>query len=241
MKDDGRKLIILPTYNEVGNIQEIIPLLIEQDHQIDILVVDDDSPDKTATVVEKMQQKYSNLFLIKRPTKLGLGTAYVVGFRYALKEGYDLIFEMDADFSHDPKEIPKFLQAIKNYDLVIGSRYIRGVNVVNWPMSRLFLSWSANLYTRIVTGLPIRDATSGFKCFRREVLEDIDLDRVHSDGYAFQIEMDFKAWKKGYRLLEIPIVFVDRYVGVSKMNPGIVREAVWMVWKLRILSLLGRL
>jgi len=241
MKDDGRKLIILPTYNEVGNIQEIIPLLIEQDHQIDILVVDDDSPDKTATVVEKMQQKYSNLLLIKRPAKLGLGTAYVAGFRYALKEGYDLIFEMDADFSHDPKEIPKFLQAIKNYDLVIGSRYIRGVNVVNWPMSRLFLSWLANLYTRIVTGLPIRDATSGFKCFRREVLEDIDLDRVHSDGYAFQIEMDFKAWKKGYRLLEIPIVFVDRYVGVSKMNPGIVREAVWMVWKLRILSLLGRL
>ena len=241
MKGDERKLIILPTYNEVGNIQEIIPLLIEQDHQIDILVVDDDSPDKTATVVEKMQQKYSNLFLIKRSAKLGLGTAYVVGFRYALKEGYDLIFEMDADFSHDPKEIPKFLQAIKNYDLVIGSRYIRGVNVVNWPMSRLFLSWLANLYTRIVTGLPIRDATSGFKCFRREVLEDIDLDRVHSDGYAFQIEMDFKAWKKGYRLLEIPIVFVDRYVGVSKMNPGIVREAVWMVWKLRILSLLGRL
>lgn len=241
MTGDERKLIILPTYNEVGNIQEIIPLLIEQDDQIDILVVDDDSPDKTATVVEKMQKKYSNLFLIKRSAKLGLGTAYVAGFRYALKGGYDIIFEMDADFSHDPKEIPKFLEAIKDYDLVIGSRYIRGVNVVNWPMSRLFLSWLANLYTRIVTGLPIRDATSGFKCFRREVLENIDLDCIHSDGYAFQIEMDFKAWKKGYRLLEIPIVFVDRYVGVSKMNPGIVKEAVWMVWKLRILSILGKL
>jgi dolichol-phosphate mannosyltransferase len=165
----------------------------------------------------------------------------VEGFRYALKEGYDFIFEMDADFSHDPKEIPRFLEKMGEYDLVIGSRYILGVNVVNWPMSRLLLSWSANLYTRIITGLPVRDATSGYKCFRREVLETIDLDRINSDGYAFQIEMDFKAWKKKYRLHEIPIVFVDRSAGVSKMHHGIVREAAWMVWKLRLLNLMGKL
>ncbi len=241
MKGDERKLVILPTYNEVGNIQEIIPLIFAQAKQIEILVVDDSSPDNTAAVVEKLQEKHSNLHLIKRQDKLGLGTAYVTGFRYALEKGYDLIFEMDADFSHDPKEIPQFLKVIQDNDLVIGSRYIRGVNVVNWPMSRLLLSWLANLYTRIVTGLPVKDNTSGYKCFRRKVLETIDLDRVHSDGYAFQIEMNFKAWKNGHRLLEIPIVFVDRYIGVSKMNPGIVREAVWMVWKLRILSLFGRL
>jgi dolichol-phosphate mannosyltransferase len=178
---------------------------------------------------------------MKRPKKLGLGTAYVAGFRYALERDYDFIFEMDADFSHDPEEIPNFIKAIEDYDLVIGSRYIRGANVVNWPISRLLLSWSANVYSRFITGLPIKDTTSGYKCFRREVLDSIDLDRVHSDGYAFQIEMDFLAWKKGYRLHEISIVFVDRYVGVSKMNPGIVREAAWIVWKLRIMSLLGKL
>ena len=172
---------------------------------------------------------------------MGLGTAYVAGFRFALERQYNIIFEMDADFSHDPEEIPRFLETIRDYDLVIGSRYIRGVNVVNWPMSRLLLSWLANLYTRIVTGLPLKDSTSGYKCFRRRVLEAIDLDRVNSDGYAFQIEMDFKAWEKGFRLIEIPIVFVDRDVGVSKMNSGIVREAAIMVWRLRFLSLLGRL
>jgi dolichol-phosphate mannosyltransferase len=241
MKDDERILVILPTYNEVGNIQEIIPLIFAQAEEIEVLVVDDASPDKTAVVVEKMQEKNANLHLIKRQSKLGLGTAYVTGFRYALENGYDLIFEMDADFSHDPKEIPQFLKAIRNNDLVIGSRYIRGVNVVNWPMSRLLLSWMANQYTRVVTGLPLKDATSGYKCFRREVLETIDLDRIRSDGYAFQIEIDFIAWKKGYRVFEIPIIFIDRYVGVSKMNPGIVQEAAWMVWKLRISSLLGKL
>jgi dolichol-phosphate mannosyltransferase len=171
---------------------------------------------------------------------MGLGTAYVAGFRYALKEKYDLIFEMDADLSHDPKEIPRFIEAANRYDLVIGSRYIHGVNAINWPLSRLLLSWFANLYTRIVTGMPLRDATSGYKCFRKEILEAIDLNRIDSDGYAFQIEMDFKAWKMGFRLQEIPIVFVDRDRGTSKMNRRIVREAVWIVWKFRIQSILGK-
>ena len=240
MKKD-RVLVIIPTYNEVENIQNLVPLVMKKDPRIEILVIDDNSPDGTAVVVEEMRTTTPGLHLMKRPTKMGLGTAYVAGFKFALERDYHLIFEMDADFSHDPKEIPRFLEAMEAYDLVIGSRYIEGVNVVNWPLSRLILSWSANMYTRIITGLPVKDATSGFKCFRRDVLQAIDLNRIHSDGYAFQIEMDFKAWKKGYRLLEIPIVFVDRNLGVSKMHPGIVREAAWMVWKLRLLSLMGRL
>lgn len=241
VRRDERILVIIPTYKEVENIQDLVPQVLAQDSGIEILVIDDNSPDGTAKAVKKMMQRIPKLHLMERPDKMGLGTAYVSGFRFALEAGYDLIFEMDADFSHDPKEIPRFLEAIDGYDVVIGSRYIRGVNVVNWPMSRLLLSWLANLYTRIVTGLPLRDSTSGYKCFKRKVLEAIDLDGVHSDGYAFQIEMDFKALKKGFRVLEIPIVFVDRNVGVSKMNPGIIREAAWIVWKLRLLSLLGRL
>ena len=234
-------LVIIPTYNELENIQKLIPQVLAQNSKIEILVVDDNSPDGTATAVERIMQTTSRLHLLKRPSKMGLGTAYVAGFRFALEKEYNFIFEMDADFSHDPNEIARFLEAIHDYDLVIGSRYIRGVNVVNWPMSRLLLSWLANLYTRIVTDLPLKDSTSGYKCFRREVLEAIDLERVNSDGYAFQIEMDFKAWKKGFRLREIPIVFVDRNVGVSKMSSGIVREAALMVWKLRFLSIVGRL
>ncbi len=234
-------LVIIPTYNERDNIVKLIPAVLSQDSRIDILVVDDSSPDGTSEVVDKMRKKNDRISLLKRSKKAGLGTAYVEGFNHALKKDYDLIFEMDADFSHDPKEIPRFIEAMNEYDLVIGSRYISGVNVVNWPMSRLFLSWAANLYTRIITGLPVRDATSGFKCFRRCVLESIDLNNIHSDGYAFQIEMDFKAYRKGFRILEIPIIFVDRDVGVSKMNPGIVREAAFIVWKLRLLSLIGRL
>lgn len=238
---DKRILVIIPTYNERENIQKLIPMVMDKHASIDILVVDDNSPDGTAYEVEKWANKTSRVRLMKRPAKLGLGTAYVAGFRFALESLYDLIFEMDADFSHDPKEIPKFLEVMGRYDLVIGSRYVQGVNVVNWPMSRLLLSWSANLYTRVITGLPVKDSTSGYKCFKREVLETIDLDRVHSDGYAFQIEMNYKVWKKGYSIFEIPIVFEDRNVGVSKMNPGIVREAAWMVWKLRLLGLLGRI
>jgi dolichol-phosphate mannosyltransferase len=237
-----RILIIIPTYNEVENITRLIPQVLNKNAAIEILVVDDNSPDGTAEAVEKMIGDVNGrVHLMRRKAKQGLGTAYVAGFKYAIEHQYDLIFEMDADFSHDPQEIPNFLKAMKEHDLVIGSRYIQGVNVVNWPISRLILSWSANLYTRWITRLPIYDATSGYKCFRRPVLEAINLDRIKSDGYGFQIEMDFLAWKKGFRLKEIPIIFVDRNAGESKMNPGIVREAAWMVWKLRILSLLRML
>jgi dolichol-phosphate mannosyltransferase len=234
-------LIIIPTYNEVQNIRDLVPLVLSQDQRIDILVVDDNSPDGTAAAVDGLMDNEPRLNLIKRDSKMGLGTAYVAGFRFALKADYDLIFEMDADFSHDPAEIPNFISNMDDNGLVIGSRYIKGVNVINWPISRLILSWLANLYTRIVTGLSVKDATSGYKCFKRGVLESIDLDMIHSDGYAFQIEMDYKAWKNGYRILEIPIVFVDRNIGISKMNPGIIREAVWIVWKLRLLSIFKKL
>ena len=234
-------LVIIPTYNEVQNIQKIIPRVLQQDPGIEILVVDDNSPDGTAETVERWCKKTSRIHLIRRSDKLGLGTAYVEGFRYAIQQNYQLIFQMDADLSHDPNEIPNFLKVIDRFDLILGSRYIQGVNVVNWPMSRLLLSWFANLYSRIVTGMPVRDATGGFKCFHRYVLEKINLDHIHSDGYAFQIEMSYKVWKKGFRLKEIPIIFVDRNVGISKMHSGIVREAAWMVWKLHFLSILGRL
>ena len=236
-----RVLVIIPTYDERENIQVVIPRVLAQDRKIEVLVVDDGSPDGTADVVKGMMEKNKRIHILERSGKQGLGAAYVAGFRYALREGYDLIFEMDADLSHDPEEISRFLEAMKDHDLVIGSRYVQGVNVVNWPMSRLLLSWMANLYTRVVTGLPVRDATSGYKCFRREVLEAVDLDNIRSDGYSFQIEMHFKAWKKGFRLKEISIVFVDRKVGVSKMHSGIVSEAAWMVWKLRFLGMIGRL
>ncbi len=176
-----------------------------------------------------------------RERKLGLGSAYVAGFRYALERGYDAVFEMDADFSHNPDSIPEFLSELKTADLVVGSRYLHGVTVVNWPLLRLVLSYGANLYTRIITGLPLKDATGGYKCFRRQVLQALDLSRVHSDGYGFQIEINFKAWRKGFRIREIPILFVDRRAGVSKMSRRIVWEAAWMVWRLRILDLLGAL
>jgi len=241
MKKSDKMLVIIPTYNEIQNIEKLIPEILHQNPLIDILVVDDHSPDGTANVVRAWSGKSKRVKLLEREQKLGLGTAYVTGFRYALDSGYDLIFEMDADFSHDPKTINEFIKSISNYDLVIGSRYIEGVNVVNWPLSRLLLSWFANLYTRLITRMPIKDATSGFKCFRRSVLEAIDLNGIHSDGYAFQIEMHFKAWKKGFRLKEIPIVFVDRNIGVSKMSSGIIREAAIMVWRLRIMGILGKI
>jgi dolichol-phosphate mannosyltransferase len=180
------------------------------------------------------------IHLIRRERKMGLGTAYVRGFKYAIEQKFDYVFEMDADFSHDPNEIPNFLKAIEEADLVIGSRYSNGVNVVNWPMKRLLLSYFANIYTKVITGLPITDATGGFKCYRREVLENIDLDIIKSNGYSFQIEMTFHIWKKGFRIKEIPIIFVDRRSGTSKMNKQIVREAVWMVWKLRLQSIFDK-
>jgi len=236
-----RTLVVIPTYNEAENIGRIVPRVLEQDPSIDVLIVDDSSPDGTGTLVRGMQQQQPRIHMVERNGKMGLGTAYVAGFKYALARGYDYIFEMDADFSHNPKEIPRFLEKIRDHDLVIGSRYAYGVRVLNWPMQRLLLSYSANVYTRLITGLPLSDATGGFKCFRKEVLRAIDLDKIHSNGYAFQIEMNYKAWKKGFRLVETPIVFLDRRSGISKMSKAIIREAFFMLWKLRIRGLLGKL
>lgn len=236
-----KTLIIIPTYNELENLPKLLPVVLSQDSSINVLIVDDNSPDGTAVYVENEMKNNERIHLIKRSSKQGLGTAYIAGFKYALQNSFDLIFEMDADFSHDPNEIPKFLEEIKNTDLVLGSRYITGVNVINWPMRRLLLSWFANFYTRVITGMSVHDATGGYKCFRREVLQAIDLDKVTSNGYAFQIEMTFKAWKKGFRIKEIPIIFVDRVKGKSKMSKKIVREAVTMVWKLRLKSIFGLL
>ena len=234
-----KSLIIIPTYNELDNVRKIIPDILGRNDNVDVLIVDDNSPDGTGIFIEQLTQETDRIKLIKRQSKMGLGTAYIQGFKFALQNGYDYIFEMDADYSHDPKEIKNFLEAIKEHDLVLGSRYKTGVNVINWPMRRLMLSYFANSYTRFVTGLPVRDATGGFKCFRRKVLESIDLDSIKSNGYAFQIEMTFKAHKKGFRIAEIPIIFVDRFHGTSKMSKKIVREAVLMVWKLRIRSTFG--
>jgi dolichol-phosphate mannosyltransferase len=236
-----KALIIIPTYNEIENIEKIITEAKQNAQDISILVIDDNSPDGTAEKVRELQTKFEKIELIEREGKLGLGTAYVAGFKYALENGFDYVFEMDADYSHDPAEIPNFMEAIKDADLVIGSRYIKGVNVVNWPLSRLLLSYFANMYTRWITGLPLCDSTSGYKCFRSEVLRAIDLDKIHSGGYSFQIEMSFKAWKLGFRVKEIPIIFIDRAIGKSKMSKKIVREAVLMVWRLKIRSLFGKI
>jgi dolichol-phosphate mannosyltransferase len=237
-----RALVIIPTYNERENISRIIEAILEMDPRLEILVVDDGSPDSTGDIVETIGRSNPRVHLLRREKKLGLGTAYIAGFKWALERRYDYIFEMDADFSHDPGHLPEFLRAIETADLVIGSRYRGGrVTVVNWPMSRLLLSYFANVYARIVTGVPLWDLTAGFKCFRRAVLESIDLDDVRSNGYAFQIEVHFRSWRKKFRIVEIPIVFVDRTEGTSKMSKAIVREAVWMVWRLRFWALRGRL
>jgi dolichol-phosphate mannosyltransferase len=235
------KLIIIPTYNERENIDPLLTRLMALPYDLHVLVVDDGSPDGTAAAVREWMAREPRVHLLERPRKMGLGTAYLAGFRYALEQGAEYVFEMDADFSHDPEAIGGFLEAAREADLVLGSRYLNGgVTVVNWPLQRLILSFGANAYTRWITGLPVHDATGGFKCFRRRVLEGIRLDKVQSDGYAFQIEISFKAWKKGFTIKEIPIVFVDRRAGVSKMNKKIVYEAAWMVWKLRLNDLLGR-
>jgi dolichol-phosphate mannosyltransferase len=229
-----RALVIVPTYNEKDNIPRLIPEILSQDPSLEVLVVDDGSPDGTGAVVDGIAATDARVHVIHRSGKLGLGTAYVAGFKWALERGYDLMFEMDSDFSHSPDRLPGFLEAIRTSDLVIGSRYQGGrVNVVNWPMSRLLLSYFANIYARTVTGLRVADTTAGFRCFRREVLASIDFDHVRSNGYAFQIEMTFRTWRKGFRIVEIPIVFVDRLEGSSKMSKHIVREAVLMVWRLR--------
>jgi len=227
-----KSIIVIPTYNEVDNVRTLIPRLLELPYPLEILVVDDNSPDGTAAAVEEFMATVPRVHLLKRKGKLGLGSAYIAGFRYALEHGADVIFEMDADFSHDPAAIPEFLSAIEDCDIVLGSRYLNGVTVVNWPLSRLILSYSANVYTRILTGLPVKDATGGFKAIRREVLETIDLSRIRSDGYSFQIEVSFQAYRRGFKIKEIPIVFADRRVGISKMSRKIIYEATWMVWRL---------
>ena len=236
-----KSLIIVPTYNELENIRRLLPELMAIDPDVHVLVVDDNSPDGTGKLADGLAAENERISVLHRPAKLGLGSAYVDGFRYAIQQDVDCVFEMDADFSHDPAVIPRFIEEIASCDVVIGSRYISGINVVNWPMSRLLLSYFANIYTRVVTGMTIRDTTSGFKCFRREVLEHIDLDSVRSDGYAFQIEMNFRCWRKGYRLREIPIIFVDRRSGTSKLSRGVINEAVWIVWWLRLQRLTRRL
>ncbi|HEX6599851.1 MAG TPA: polyprenol monophosphomannose synthase [Gemmatimonadaceae bacterium] len=235
-----RALVIVPTYNERENIRRLVDSVLSQDARIDMLIVDDGSPDGTGAIVEEIGASNARVHLLSRPKKMGLGTAYVAGFRWALARDYAYVLEMDADFSHDPAHLPQFLAAIENTDLVLGSRYQEGrVTVVNWPINRLILSYLANMYARAITGLHVWDATGGFKCFRRSVLEAIDLDHVRSNGYAFQIEMTFRAVRKHFRITEIPIVFVDRTEGTSKMSPHIVREAVWMVWRLRWWALRG--
>jgi len=232
-------LVVTPTYNEAENIVQFINEVLSKDPRLEILIVDDNSPDGTAGMIKKMQAGNPRIHLLERERKMGLGTAYVAGFKYALARDFGAVFEMDADFSHDPKEIPAFIEKIETADVVIGSRYVGGVRVLNWPIRRLLLSYGASVYTRYVTGLPVKDTTAGFKCFRRKVLETINLDKVHSNGYAFQIEMSFKAWKKGFSLLEHPIIFMDRRSGTSKMSHKIVYEAVLMVWKLKFKSLFG--
>ncbi len=230
-------LVIVPTYNEKENISELVRSVLSVDERLGVLVVDDNSPDGTGDIVDAIAAREPRVHALHREGKMGLGSAYIAGFKWALANtDAKYVFEMDADFSHDPGALPEFLEAIQTNDLVIGSRYLEGITVVNWPLSRLVLSKGANIYTRIVTGLPLKDSTGGFKCFRREVLERLPLDTIKSDGYSFQIEMNFICWKKGFRIKEIPIIFVDRRVGISKMSKSIIWEAAFMVWRLRFMN-----
>lgn len=236
------KLVIVPTYNELENISDMVQTVMQLEGNFELLIIDDGSPDGTAQVVKTLQNTYEGrLHLMERAGKLGLGTAYISGFRWALERNYDFIFEMDCDFSHDPKDLIRLYEAIQNrsYDLAVGSRYITGVNVVNWPMGRVLMSYFASKYVNLVTGLPINDATAGFKCYHRSVLEGIDLNAIQFIGYAFQIEMKFTAWKLGYKLVEVPIIFTDRTRGQSKMSPGIFKEAVLGVIWMKIKSIIS--
>jgi dolichol-phosphate mannosyltransferase len=243
MKLEKESLVIIPTYNEMENIENMIRIIFSLSRSFHILIIDDNSPDGTADIVKSLQHQFPDqLFLEQRPGKLGLGTAYIHGFKYALEQGYQFIFEMDADFSHNPYDLSKLFRACakEGYDLAIGSRYVKGVNVVNWPMGRVLMSYCASWYVRLITGMPIRDTTAGFKCYRRKVLETINLERISFIGYAFQIEMKFLAWKYGFRIKEIPIIFTDRAKGTSKMSQGIFKEAVLGVVKIKIRSLFHR-
>lgn len=230
-------IVIIPTYNEKENIENIIRAVMGLEKAFNMLIIDDGSPDGTAAIVKRLMagEFTDRLFLIERNGKLGLGTAYIAGFKWAVEQGYDYVFEMDADFSHNPNDLPRLYAACaaEGYDVAIGSRYISGVNVVNWPMSRVLMSYYASKYVRMMTGMPIRDTTAGFKCYRRQVLETIDLDSIRFKGYAFQIEMKFTAYKCGFRLKEVPVIFVNRELGTSKMSGGIFSEAVFGVMRLR--------
>ena len=234
-----KTLVISPTYNERKNIKLLVDMVLGNYPDFDLLIIDDSSPDGTSEKVKDLQSKYENLYLEIRGKKLGLGTAYIYGFKWALDHKYDRIVQMDADLSHNPKDLPMLVKNLDEYDLVIGSRYIKGISVVNWPLRRLILSYGANTYSRIITGMPIMDGTGGFKAWKSEVLSDIDLDSVRSQGYSFQIEMNFRAWIKDYKIKEVPIIFSDRTIGQSKMSKKIVYEAVFMVWRLRIWKIFG--
>ncbi len=234
-----KTLIISPTYNEHKNVATLVECVFDIDPDYHLLIVDDSSPDGTADIVRGLQSKYPNLHLEIREKKDGLGKAYILGFKWALERDYEAIAQMDADMSHHPKEIPKMINLLSDYDLAIGSRYIHGVSVINWPIRRLIMSYGANLYSRIATGMPLKDATGGYKVWSRNVLESIELDKVHSSGYSFQIEMNFRAWIKGFKMKEHPIIFIDRTIGESKMSKHIMFEAVWMVWRLRIWRIFG--
>lgn len=231
-------LVIIPTYQEKENIEELIKVISSLKVPFDILVIDDNSPDGTASIVKNLQTLYPNVSLLERPGKMGLGTAYITGFRWAVEKGYTLIYEMDADFSHDPHDLLKLYEACaeKNADMAIGSRYISGVNVVNWPLTRVLMSYFASIYVRVITRMKIMDTTAGFVCYKKEVLDNIKLGKIKSRGYCFQIEMKFTAWKLGYNIVEVPIIFTDRRLGTSKMSGGIFNEAFWGVIRMKFRS-----
>lgn len=236
-----KSLLIIPTYNEIDNIEKMINCIFTMYPKINLLIIDDGSPDGTAKIAKDYQEKYSNLHLIERSGKLGLGTAYLTGFSWALERDFEYVFEMDCDFSHDPKDLALLLEAAKKNDLVIGSRYIDGIRIINWPFKRLLLSYCASIYTRVITGIPILDVTGGFKCFTRKALTSLDFSQIISNGYSFQVELNFKLWAKGLKIKEVPIIFTERRDGQSKMSGGIVKEAIFAVIMLRIRKIFGRL
>jgi dolichol-phosphate mannosyltransferase len=239
---DARYLVIVPTYNELDNLPRKVPLILAQDPLLDVLVVDDASPDGTGALADALAADNPRVHVLHREAKDGLGKAYLAGFAWGLERDYELLFEMDADISHPPDALPRFIEAARDHDVVIGSRYVGGrVNVLNWPMSRLFISVFGSWYARTITRMPVRDATGGFNCWHRKALDAVDLGRVRSNGYSFQIELKFRAWAKGFSLLEIPILFTERDTGDSKMSKRIVREAIWRVWWLKLQQILGRL
>ncbi|MGB0453331.1 MAG: polyprenol monophosphomannose synthase [Bacteriovoracaceae bacterium] len=237
----NQTVIIIPTFNEIQNIENMLNTVFGLYPEVSILIIDDGSPDGTADVVKRYQEKQPNLHILERTGKLGLGTAYVTGFKWALEKGYEYVFEMDCDFSHDPKSVKDLLSAAQTHELVIGSRYIDGIRIINWPFKRLLLSYVAGIYIRLVTSIPVLDATGGFKCFKRKALESLDLENILSNGYVFQLELNYKVWSKGLSVKEVPIVFHERQHGVSKMGGSIIFEALFMVLKLRFLKFTGRL